>query len=117
MNRGMITEEIIKKYNMTLKEFRLIPYVQYLLVNQKPVDPQKIDAEERKILQNWRAKGHLTISMDEPLTASREFWDIMNNLLWDCYVLHIDKDNQKSQADRIRKEIEEVSDADRKSVV
>lgn len=87
MSRGTITEKIKEKYHMTTKEFRLIPYVQYLLVNQMPVDPQKIDAEERKILQNWRDRGYLTFSMKEPLTVSREFWDIMNNFLWDCYVL------------------------------
>ncbi len=87
MSRGIITEEIKEKYQMTVKEFRLIPYVQYLLVNQMPVDPQKIDAEEREILQSWRDKGYLTFSMKEPLTVSREFWDMMNDFLWDCYVL------------------------------
>lgn len=90
MSRGTITEEIKEKYHMTTKEFRLIPYVQYLLVNQMPIDPQKIDAEERIILQNWRNRGYLTFSMREPLTVNREFWDIMNNFLWDCYVLHIE---------------------------
>ena len=87
MSRGIITEEIKEKYHMTLKECRLIPYVQYLLVNQMAIDPLKIDAEERKILQTWRDKGYITFSMREPLTVSREFWDIMNNFLWDSYVL------------------------------
>ncbi len=94
MSRGIITEEIKEKYHMTTKEFRLIPYVQYLLVNQMPIDPQKIDAEEREILQNWRNKGYLTFSMKEPLTASREFWDIMNSFLWDCYVLQKETESE-----------------------
>ena len=94
MSRGTITEEIKEKYHMTTKEFRLIPYVQYLLVNQMPIDPQKIDAEERKILQNWRDKGYLTFSMREPLTVSKTFWDIMNNFLWDCYVLQKETESE-----------------------
>ena len=91
MNRGEITEEIKEKYKMSYGEFRLIPYIQYLLVNREPVDPQKLSGEEREILQKWRDKGRLTFSMQEPLTVSREFWDIMNNFLWDSYVLHIDE--------------------------
>lgn len=90
MSRGVITERIQEKYGMTHEELRLIPYVQYLLVNQEPIDPAKVNAEEREILQKWRDKGYLTFSMQEPLTVSREFWDMMNDLLWDCYVLHIE---------------------------
>ena len=94
MDRGIITEEIKEKYHMATKEFRLIPYVQYLLVNQMPIDPKKIDSEEREILQNWRDKGYLTFSMIEPLTVSREFWDIMNNFLWDCYIFQKEAESE-----------------------
>lgn len=92
MSRGVITKTVQEKYGMTLEEFRLIPYVQYLLVNQEPVDPGKVSGEEREILQKWRDKGYLTFSIQEPLTVSREFWDIMNNFLWDSYVLHMDEE-------------------------
>ncbi len=91
MSRGVITERIQEKYGMTHEELRLIPYVQYLLVNQESIDPWKINAEEREVLQKWRDKGYLTFSMQEPLMVSREFWDTMNDLLWDCYVLHIEE--------------------------
>ncbi len=97
MSRGVITEKIKEKYNMTHDELRLIPYIQYLIVNHEPIDPRKINGEERKILQEWRDKGYLTFSMCEPLAVSREFWDTMNDFLWDCYVIHTEADNGGSR--------------------
>ena len=88
MSRGMLTEELTNKYNITVKELRLIPYFQYLLVNQMSVDPNKIDAEERKILKKWQDEGKITFSCSETVTATREFWDFMNDVLWDSYVPH-----------------------------
>ncbi len=94
MSRGVITEEIKEKYNMTHDELRLIPYIHYLLVNHEPVDPQKINGEERKILQEWRDKGYITFSVFGPLTISRRFWDTMNDFLWDCYVINKEADKE-----------------------
>lgn len=94
MERGMITDQIKEKYNMSPVELRLIPYVQYLLVNQMAVDPLKISSEERNALINWRNKGYLTFSMRMPLTVSKQFWDLMNEFLWDCYVIHLEADKE-----------------------
>ena len=88
MNRGMMTEELAEKYGITLGELRLIPYFQYLLVNQMAVDPNKVNSDERKIMQKWQLEGKITFSCNEPVTATREFWDWTNNILWDSYVLH-----------------------------
>ena len=51
MARGCLTNEIKEKYNITLKQLRLLPYFQYLLMNESRLDANKIDAEERAILQ------------------------------------------------------------------
>ena len=45
--RGCLTEEVKKKYGISLKELRLLPYFQYLLMNEMRIDPKKIDHEER----------------------------------------------------------------------
>ena len=95
MARGMLTEQMKEKYGITNTELRLIPYFQYLLVNHMPVDPAKITAEERTILQNWRDAGKITFSCTGPVTASKEFWDFMNEVLWDAYVPHMELEEKE----------------------
>lgn len=97
MNRGILTEEIKTKYGITIKELRLIPYFHYLLINHKPIDPLKIDSEERKILSKWKNEGKITFSMSESVTATKEFWDFMNNVLWDSYVPHYEAPIQEGE--------------------
>ena len=92
MSRGMLTEELINKYGITLKELRLIPYIQYLLVNHMAVDPKKIDTEEREILKKWRDEGKITFSCSDTVTTTREFWDYMNDVLWDSYIPHYEEE-------------------------
>jgi hypothetical protein len=94
MSRGVLTDELAEKYGITLKELRLIPYFQYLLINHQAVDIRKIDQEERDILQRWRDEGKITFSCYYPVRASREFWDFMNDVLWDSYVPHIDDEEE-----------------------
>lgn len=86
MSRGQFTEELKEKYNITVKQLRLLPYFQYLLMNNMSVDPVKIDDEERKILSKWREEGKITFSMSAPCTCTKEFWNWMNDILWDSYV-------------------------------
>ena len=88
--RGEFTEELKAKYNINITELRLIPYFQYLLVNHSRVDPAKINESERQILQRWRDEGKITFSCSDPCTCTREFWDWMNNILWDSYVSQYD---------------------------
>lgn len=92
MNRGAFTEEIKRKYNIAVEELRLIPYFQYLLCNNKPVDPTKLSQEEHKILQKWRDEGKISFSMSNMCTCTKDFWDWMNEVLWDSYIPHLDKD-------------------------
>ena len=90
--RGCLTEVIKNKYAISLKELRLLPYFQYLLMNEMSVDPSKIDGEERAILQKWRDAGKITFSMQEPCTCTEEFWNWMNEVLWMAYVPHLEKE-------------------------
>lgn len=91
MARGYLTDEIKSKYGITLKQLRLLPYFQYLLMNEAHLDPNKIDHEERTILQNWRDEGKITFSMAKPCTCTKEFWDWMHEILWESYVLHYEE--------------------------
>ena len=60
MGRGQYTDGLKEKYNITCKQLRLLPYFQYLLMNEMRIDPKKIDHEERLILQKWRDEGKIT---------------------------------------------------------
>lgn len=85
--RGVVTDEIAEKHGVSLRQLRLLPYLQYLLLNSKPVDPAKITEEERGILRAWRDEGSITFSASEPCTCTKEFWDWTNEVLFDGYVL------------------------------
>ena len=85
--RGVLTDALAKKYQIDTKKLRLLPYLQHCLMNSFPIDPMKIDSEERQILQDWRDKGFITFSMTEPCTCTKEFWNKMCEILYETYVL------------------------------
>ena len=89
MARGAFTEELATKYNVTLKELRLIPYVQYCLLNHTPIDIRRVDEEELEILEKWKSDNKIHESDDNRLSCTKEFWDWMNAILWESYVPQI----------------------------
>ncbi len=90
--RGKITETIQQKArevlgieDMTQQELRLMPYIQYCVMNDQNLDPNKIGKEERGILSQWRAKGWVRGGASD-LSITKEFWDGINAILWLGYV-------------------------------
>ncbi len=99
-DRGMWTEKYKEKYGLeNVTELRLIPYLQYLILNQMPVDPNKIDHEERQILTKWRQEGKIDYSMTHACKCIRSFWDWMNDVLWESYALHLEETSNKAEKD------------------
>lgn len=99
--RGVLTDAIKDKYpTLDHKKLRLLPYLQYLIINSMSVDPAKIDSEERAILGEWRIKGYISYSMVEPCACTREFWDMMHDVLFDTYALELEGPNIK-EGDRL----------------
>ena len=89
--RGQLTQRIIDKskellgYEIDVREFRLMPYLQYCLVNSMDLDPNKITSVEREILSKWKKAGHVSGgAMDLAITET--FWGIMCELIWLGYV-------------------------------
>ena len=90
--RGMMTEEIKNKAvellgveDFTPRELRLMPYVQFVMMNDQRIDPNRINQEEREILADWREKGWIeggALGME----ISKDFWDAINEILWLGYV-------------------------------
>ncbi len=92
MSRGIWKDEYKEKYGLeNVTELRLIPYFQYLVVNQMPVDPRKVSGKERDILIKWKQAGKIEFSMTHVCRCTREFWDWMNDILWDAYALSLDE--------------------------
>ena len=89
--RGQLTEkaqEIAKKMlgrEISESELRLLPYIQFTMMNEQKLDIRKISPEERKILKRWKEEEHIE-GGSCGLAITKEFWDFMNEILFECYV-------------------------------
>ena len=89
--RGTITENIrticekhnIEEINET--QLRLLPYIQYLIINHMGLEPLKINSDERGYIIKWKDKGYLQGGM-RGFEISKQFWDFINDCLWESYV-------------------------------
>ncbi len=89
--RGKLTkecQEIAKKHigrEITITELRLIPYIQYIMVNEQKIDPRKINTEEREIFMAWKKDGFAEGGMTG-LYVTKKFWDFMCEIIFESYV-------------------------------
>ncbi len=80
--RGQLTDRIKKKskellgYEINQTELRLMPYIQYVMVNEQRIDINHINEEEREILSKWRKSKHIEGGASS-LQITKEFWDII----------------------------------------
>lgn len=91
--RGALTNSIKAKskellgYEISLRELRLMPYIQFVMMNEQKIDPNKINQEERKILSAWRSKGYIEGGVSG-LAITKEFWDAVCEILFLGYVAY-----------------------------
>lgn len=90
--RGMLTEAVAAKARELLSkdidviELRLMPYIQYVMINEQRLNPNNINTEERRILADWRARGWIQGGASG-LAITKKFWDAINEILWLSYVV------------------------------
>lgn len=84
---------------MTTTELRLIPYLQYCLVNDQNIDPNKVNQDERLILSKWRNRGYFSGGASNFTLLDKRFWDFMSSILFYAYV---DYENQQAVKCSIR---------------
>lgn len=100
--RGQLTDRIKQRsvelfgYKISQKELRLMPYIQYQLMNEQRLKPQHVNKEEKQILAKWVEMGYIldgVSSKGRPMTSegvklkvTKEFWDSMFEILWLGYV-------------------------------
>lgn len=96
--RGMFTEELAKRHDLRSRdELRILPYLQYLLINRLPIDPAKITPTEHECLIRWRNEGRITFSMTRFPTCTEDFWLWMNRVLWESYAAHPEEKDTPAQ--------------------
>lgn len=89
--RGMLTSEIqdiAQKFMgkpISTIEYRLLPYLQYTVMNTHVLDSSSINLSERRIIDDWRMKGWLT-GREFEVNVTKEFWDFMCEVLYHGYV-------------------------------
>jgi len=91
MGRGELTDEVQKMAiaclgrEISLIELRLMPYIQYQMINEQRIDPQRINQEERGALSKWREEGYIDGGASG-LSITKKFWDSINQILFIAYV-------------------------------
>lgn len=92
MGRGMMTDEIQSLCKekigreISIRELRLMPYIQYTMMNGQRLEINKINQEEREILSKWKEKGWIEGGASG-LSITKEFWDFLNEVMWLGYVI------------------------------
>ena len=88
--RGILTEEIkalskeLIGYEMCVKELRLMPYIQFCLMNSESININKVNSEERTILMKLIKAGHIK-SPSSCLMVSSTYYDIICKIMKVAY--------------------------------
>ena len=91
VGRGVLTVEIQRIANEYIgrdidkTELHLIPYVQFVMVNEQKIEIEKINQDERKILRKWKNAG-LIEGGASGLSVTKDFWDFACEILYQSYV-------------------------------
>lgn len=89
--RGVLTEEIQNKAKaflnreISVKELRLYPYIDYLIKNDCNGWSNKVDWQEKDILDKLYEEKHLVYTV-EKIIVTREFYDFIQDILALSYV-------------------------------
>jgi hypothetical protein len=92
MARGQLNDEIQKLAKdflgreITVRELRIYPYLDYTMKNTQKLDPNKINQKDRDILTVLRKEGHIEGGASG-LSMSKEFYDYINQVLWFGYIV------------------------------
>lgn len=95
--RGQLTEDIQKLARdflgreISVRELRLYPHLDFVIKNGQRLEPNKINQEERNILRILKEEAHIEGGASG-LAMTKEFYDYMNQVLWLGYVVGASSD-------------------------
>ncbi len=87
MARGILTNEVLRVskvrlgYEITVRQLRLLPYIQYCMVNGEPMKRRSLNVEELSILENWVDEGLMKSSSGIPHVSNKFYRAICEILL------------------------------------
>lgn len=81
-----IAKDLLGIENLSAKELRLMPYLQYIMMNEQTLKYGKISIEEEDILKKWEGKGWISIDKGYKLSISKIFYDALCQLMWESYI-------------------------------
>lgn len=89
--RGQLTERVAVKAvellgrKIDVAELRLMPYLQYVMMNEQRIEPVKCNQADRDVLRRWRDEGRIEGDASG-LGITKQFWDSINEILFLAYV-------------------------------
>lgn len=89
--RGQLSERIQAKAKellgreTTTTELRLMPYIQYVMVNDQRIEPRKCNQADRDVLSLWRSEGHIEGGAGG-LAITKKFWNTICEIVFLGYV-------------------------------
>jgi len=92
MARGALNDkvqELAQEFlgrEITVRELRLYPYLDYTMKNEQKITPSRINQEERDVLRVLKNEGHIEGGASG-LAMTKEFYDYINQVLWYSYVV------------------------------
>lgn len=101
--RGVLPEDVALRRALQLRyetetgldldraSLHLLPYIQYVLMNEQVFDRAKLSREEAKIIKDLRDAGCLGIRSNGKFQCTDRFWACMNEILYYTYVGHEEK--------------------------
>ena len=92
-NRGMLTDEIkvyakvVLNRDISIRELRLYPYLDYGWKNCQRMEPQKLSLEEHEVIALLTAGGHIVVDEELRTYPSKGFYDFVQQILRLSYVI------------------------------
>jgi hypothetical protein len=86
--QGLLTSEIKSRsivllgYEITETELKLLPYVQYLAVNNRIASDLRMTSLEKEAFQSWKEKGWVDGGFSHPVSVTQSFWEAMSEIIW-----------------------------------
>lgn len=88
---------------LTTRELRLLPYIQYAVIHGGTVDPRRVNAEELAILEELSAAGWVIFKRGYggyQLAVTESYWQHMNYVLFITYAVQVVDDVECGGCDR-----------------
>ena len=90
--RGELTQRVIDKakdmlgIKLTVTELRLMPYIQYVMMNDRCIYADKVNEMELAIIAEWQGRGWISGDIYNDMHISKEFWFAIADILYLAYI-------------------------------